>query len=1424
MIRIYSAVLSVLMLFSVIGEANAKITLINDYKMEYKRDVQEWSCKSLGAGYYDHLPAGVNCDTITIHGRKCYNNCETTCTEYDYPYTIQSSCTNDGGIVGASCTFSGVTRYKCSCPSGYTTCDAPKVGTLPACTVGGVTKYGECHCPEGWKVCSSPKVGNGPSCEEMNGISRVKLYETCSCPNNYNVCVSPEVGNGTACIEGGDTKYSSCKCPDSWVTCDSPKIGVGTACTKNGVTKYESCTCPSGWTTCSSPTMGAGQGCSSNSGTLYASCSCDPSVYPYTSCPAGQNLSGGSCTDSGGIVHRSACVYAGDCGEGYVTCNCYNCVARGASCTDAEGTKYRFCRSGCQISNGPAGDYAITCAGCVSGSVLYLYTGGTNPIYGCLDDISVEAANAIATPVAVVVDPTHKIAISLDEGYTTWMTVDDMDHASSFAKDYRGQIINSPVYMDYENDQCVIKERNSNQYDYPTNILNGTYNTSYLDLGKLRAFEVALVDKADRFLHDVAQTIANIELIPSAQAAPPVSGGNCIERGIECNATFPGDCCRTDPPGYCAGTWSCHGGPNWVCNPYASCGPSGGSTGGGHGNGSGCTNGRTLCFPGAGHDCETCCPYGVGSCNTYCTICYVTPTSGSTQPDAPSPACAGYSVPSCPSTGIDGGEGVLCPAGGYGFCTKPHACEGYLDCGIMGGVVSSGVCAPAVAGMTSDNKIRFPVYSSSSTSGDYKTYEDYNFTDNNLYINPARVYIGGSMYTGLNVPVECQKSNNSQYYACRIKTTGNSDFGWGSNTSYLYRGINADYALTRCTSSDYANKCNYVSSQNDSQVLSNYLNPTCGCAHNKRYWESGEHRIYDTCYYSVSPNLKNDASTTVYSAGYSGLFYPVKSPYSDWIGADMSYYVTDNTSSNYYNHAHIGGCVVPKNNGEPPTYFKACHERCNLYGAPEDSAAYNQMIVGASIGTYEGVAYPQVLLSGANPILLSSESSITTIGDDDHPIVNRGPTYMYKTFLKEYCDVAKVCDPRSGSIPGDNSYTCQIDNNHCFPSVFDPVVTISAYGYYFEPGGRIYTDVKLRNTPVYRPLWGPWIDWEQDLANGGLVSSYYDSLVHGYGTAWFDEDWSDDNNMPGTEGYDLYSYPVFTEHPSFWSNAVPNCSENSGDEMWLNVCKLYVNKLGGIVKLNSSISTSNGDHANIPALRNDDQIYGANGWYNYNLTNCRTYNATIINCYKNGNNYCLKGFYIKNVGTNSNQSSATAGKSYTNAILAISGQTAAFSGQFADAEAVESCAPLTAGAVSEPIHYFIETPAAAWARAKGTNWFLPTYHDMSAAFANVIRRGLKIGNPAGNASVLPLVTEQCFWTSIQGSTIEGDWAIFDMAGMACNWSNGVEYELGARTEPASVRAFLDYSGSYGSIPHTVPTHQIQEQYGLDLGDGNGIIP
>ena len=142
MAKYYWTTIGTLAVLGIAGAVYAKITPVEDYEGLGKGSRgQAWDCTV--NGYYNEEPEGFTCNAFPYKGTTCYRNCHTNCNQTNYPYTSSTDCETAGGVVGNSCEYNGVTRYTCSCPSNYVTCEN-NTGIGTACTIDGGNKYASC--------------------------------------------------------------------------------------------------------------------------------------------------------------------------------------------------------------------------------------------------------------------------------------------------------------------------------------------------------------------------------------------------------------------------------------------------------------------------------------------------------------------------------------------------------------------------------------------------------------------------------------------------------------------------------------------------------------------------------------------------------------------------------------------------------------------------------------------------------------------------------------------------------------------------------------------------------------------------------------------------------------------------------------------------------------------------------------------------------------------------------------------------------------------------------------------------------------------------------------------------------------------------------------------------------------------------------
>lgn len=395
--KIYVSVLSCLLLFSVLGKADARVTRIEDSEaLKMKREVNTWSCTDLGAGYHNSKPSGFTCTSFQTHGRTCYSNCSSNCNSSNYPYTSRSSCEADGGVVGSSCEYNGTTRYKCNCPSSYIECTSPKTGSGGHCTVNGQNKYAGCECPSEYQYDADNCNGtlSGQVCDGKYAQCTSSQPECTPYPYTLANCATPKVLGGNVC---NDT-YETCTCPSQYqydaTNCASPKVLSGGTCDN----RRTSCTCPAEYQYDSTNCNGtlSGDTCDGK----YANCvaACTVSAYPYTSqnCPSYiGTLAGNSCEDNGQTRYQTCTcrtdVNARTCPSGK--------IGVGVACNN----KYIACAKQCQNGDKIYDDYH--CYASANDMADFV----SNPYYNMKNMYS---SNWAPRPRGIVFDKDKRLAIS----------------------------------------------------------------------------------------------------------------------------------------------------------------------------------------------------------------------------------------------------------------------------------------------------------------------------------------------------------------------------------------------------------------------------------------------------------------------------------------------------------------------------------------------------------------------------------------------------------------------------------------------------------------------------------------------------------------------------------------------------------------------------------------------------------------------------------------------------------------------------------------------------------------------------------------------------------------------------------------------------------------------------------------------------
>ncbi len=199
-----------------------------------------------------------------IDGVSYYQSCtapEMTCTDEH-----QTACADNQEKYDPCVSEDGSMKYKCRCPSNFTTCSAtaPAEGATSCYDSEKGTLYSACTSTETcttdeekiYKVCTPQQLGMGRSCTDSTGVVRyAECQDTTDCKTNgYKYTCSGYVASGLEddfCIDENGTKlYKSCTCPSSYVTCPDNNV-KGTPCTplnedgSYGTTVYSSCVCSS---------------------------------------------------------------------------------------------------------------------------------------------------------------------------------------------------------------------------------------------------------------------------------------------------------------------------------------------------------------------------------------------------------------------------------------------------------------------------------------------------------------------------------------------------------------------------------------------------------------------------------------------------------------------------------------------------------------------------------------------------------------------------------------------------------------------------------------------------------------------------------------------------------------------------------------------------------------------------------------------------------------------------------------------------------------------------------------------------------------------------------------------------------------------------------------------------------------------------
>ncbi len=266
-------------------------------------------------------------------------------------YTLTSCAA--GEIPDGYCIYDNKYFSKCTCPTGFKTCEPPYYGVGQACG----DKYLYCEkdterackeqnpeftniCQNGWKVDPNNTceydASFGKCCNLCNG------YEYTTIPDGY-------IADGAECVDcNGTTKYKIKINPcDGFLDCGTLGGDAGaTTCKSGDVIKYSACVpCENKGTLSSCPT---GANCTKEE------CS---NLYYITSCKTNYTLSNGSCVCSSSFKYTcKGTGYSGGsgtaCGGKYKSCSCKSGYSWNGSSCIASCSGYYSCGGTWQLCEG----------------------------------------------------------------------------------------------------------------------------------------------------------------------------------------------------------------------------------------------------------------------------------------------------------------------------------------------------------------------------------------------------------------------------------------------------------------------------------------------------------------------------------------------------------------------------------------------------------------------------------------------------------------------------------------------------------------------------------------------------------------------------------------------------------------------------------------------------------------------------------------------------------------------------------------------------------------------------------------------------------------------------------------------------------------------------------------------------------------